>query len=41
MDLAKINATRYQALRKTDSVSQQEADTQSSAITGHGKSGRG
>ncbi len=31
MDLAKINADRYQALRVTDSVSQQEADTQSSA----------
>ena len=30
MDLAKINAARYQALRKTDSVSQEEADTQSS-----------
>jgi RND family efflux transporter MFP subunit len=30
MDLAKINAERYQALRKTDSVSQEEADTQSS-----------
>jgi len=30
MDLAKINADRYQTLRKTDSVSQQEADTQSS-----------
>src|SRR5579864_7327212 len=30
MDLAKINADRYQALRKTDSVSQEEADTQSS-----------
>jgi RND family efflux transporter MFP subunit len=30
MDLAKINADRYQALRKTDSVSQQEADIQSS-----------
>jgi len=30
MDLAKINADRYQALRKTDSVSQQEADTQTS-----------
>ena len=30
MDLAKINADRYQVLRKTDSVSQQEADTQSS-----------
>ena len=30
MDLAKINADRYQALRTTDSVSQQEADTQSS-----------
>ena len=30
MDLAKINANRYQALRKTDSVSQEEADTQSS-----------
>jgi RND family efflux transporter MFP subunit len=29
-DLAKINATRYEALRKTDSVSQEEADTQSS-----------
>ncbi len=30
MDLAKINADRYQSLRTTDSVSQQEADTQSS-----------
>jgi membrane fusion protein, multidrug efflux system len=30
LDLAKINADRYQSLRKTDSVSQQEADTQSS-----------
>ena len=30
MDLSKINADRYQALRKTDSVSQEEADTQSS-----------
>jgi RND family efflux transporter MFP subunit len=30
MDLAKINDNRYQALIKTDSVSQQEADTQSS-----------
>ncbi len=30
MDLAKINADRYQSLRKTDSVSQEEADTQSS-----------
>ncbi len=30
MDLAKINADRYQGLRKTDSVSQEEADTQSS-----------
>jgi RND family efflux transporter MFP subunit len=30
LDLAKINADRYQALRKTDSVSQEEADTQSS-----------
>jgi RND family efflux transporter MFP subunit len=30
MELAKINADRYQALRKTDSVAQQEADTQSS-----------
>ena len=30
MDLAKINADRYVALRKTDSVSQQEADQQSS-----------
>ncbi|MFZ0312759.1 MAG: efflux RND transporter periplasmic adaptor subunit [Candidatus Korobacteraceae bacterium] len=30
MDLAKINANRYQALRKTDSVSQEEADTQTS-----------
>ncbi len=32
MDLAKINANRYQALRKTDSVSQEEADTQSSGF---------
>ena len=31
MDLAKINADRYVSLRKTDSVSQQEADQQSSA----------
>jgi RND family efflux transporter MFP subunit len=30
MDLAKINANRYQALLKTDSVSQEESDTQSS-----------
>ena len=30
MDLAKINADRYVALRKTDSVSQEESDTQSS-----------
>jgi multidrug efflux system membrane fusion protein len=30
LDLAKISADRYQNLRKTDSVSQQEADTQSS-----------
>jgi RND family efflux transporter MFP subunit len=30
-DLAKISADRWQNLRKTDSVSQQEADTQSSA----------
>jgi membrane fusion protein, multidrug efflux system len=30
MDLAKINSDRYLALRKTDSVSQQEADQQSS-----------
>src|SRR5271157_695818 len=30
MDLAKINADRYVSLRKTDSVSQQEADKQSS-----------
>jgi RND family efflux transporter MFP subunit len=30
MDLAKINSDRYQSLRKTDSVSQEEADTQSS-----------
>ena len=30
LDLAKINADRYVALRKTDSVSQEEADTQSS-----------
>ena len=30
MDLAKINADRYQSLRKTDSVSQEEADKQSS-----------
>lgn len=33
LDLAKINADRYQALRKTDSVSQEEADTQSSGYT--------
>jgi len=31
VDLAKINAERYQTLRKTDSVSQEESDTQSSA----------
>src|ERR1700692_1272449 len=31
LDLAKISADRWQNLRKTDSVSQQEADTQSSA----------
>jgi len=30
LDLAKINSVRYQALRKTDSVSQEEADTQTS-----------
>lgn len=30
-DIAKISADRWQNLRKTDSVSQQEADTQSSA----------
>ncbi len=30
MNLAKINAARYEALRKTDSVSQEEADTQTS-----------
>jgi RND family efflux transporter MFP subunit len=30
LDLAKINADRYVSLRKTDSVSQQEADQQSS-----------
>src|SRR5579871_6206244 len=30
LNLAKINADRYQSLRKTDSVSQEEADTQSS-----------
>ena len=30
-DMAKISADRWQNLRKTDSVSQQEADTQSSA----------
>ena len=30
MDLAKINADRYVSLRKTDSVSQQEADQQAS-----------
>ena len=30
MDLAKINADRYVSLRKSDSVSQQEADQQSS-----------
>ena len=31
LDLAKINADRYVGLRKTDSVSQQEADQQASA----------
>jgi membrane fusion protein, multidrug efflux system len=31
LDLAKISAERWQNLRKTDSVSQQEADTQTSA----------
>jgi membrane fusion protein, multidrug efflux system len=31
LDLAKINADRYVSLRKSDSVSQQEADQQSSA----------
>lgn len=31
LDLAKINADRYVSLRKTDSVSQQEADQQSSS----------
>src|SRR5579864_7398242 len=31
LDIAKISADRWQNLRKTDSVSQQEADTQSSA----------
>jgi len=31
MDLAKINADRYVGLRKTDSVSQQEADQQASS----------
>jgi membrane fusion protein, multidrug efflux system len=30
LNLAKINAERYQSLRKTDSVSQEEADTQTS-----------
>ena len=30
LNLAKINANRYQELRKTDSVSQEEADTQTS-----------
>ena len=30
LNLAKINADRYQSLRKTDSVSQEEADTQTS-----------
>jgi len=30
LDLARINAERYEGLRKTDSVSQQEADQQSS-----------
>ena len=30
LDLAKINADRYETLRKTDSVSQQEADQQNS-----------
>ncbi len=33
LDLAKINADRYVSLRKTDSVSQQEADQQSSGYT--------
>src|SRR5579859_4267867 len=32
LDLAKISAERWQNLRKTDSVSQQEADTQTSAF---------
>src|SRR6202140_5426242 len=32
LDLAKISAERWQNLRKTDSVSQQEADNQSSAF---------
>ena len=31
LDIAKISADRWQALRKTDSVSQQETDTQTSA----------
>jgi membrane fusion protein, multidrug efflux system len=31
MDLAKISAERWESLRKTDSVSQQETDTQTSA----------
>src|SRR5215510_423114 len=31
LNLAKINSERYQSLRKTDSVSQEEADTQTSA----------
>ncbi|HEX8818040.1 MAG TPA: efflux RND transporter periplasmic adaptor subunit [Terriglobales bacterium] len=32
LDLAKINAKRYEDLRKTDSVSQEEADQQSSGL---------
>ena len=33
LDIAKISAERWQNLRKTDSVSQQETDTQTSAYT--------
>jgi len=32
LNLARINADRYQSLRKTDSVSQEEADTQTSGF---------
>ena len=41
MELAKITATRWENLRKTDSVSAQEADQQSSAYTqSQGQPGR-